>query len=124
MSGRNDRVVAGMQFFLSLLFTIGYFVTLGIVLFGRANLPAEQIRLVDTLFGVLSAVLVQQSGYWFSRQRGAESMRDAEVVQAMMRSQQMPTVNMTQPEARPTVINNYNAKIVGHDRLRPRRPLN
>lgn len=65
----QDRIVAIMQFTLSVLFSVGYFAVVLIVLFGRAELPAEQLRLADTLFGVLSAVLVQQSGYWFSRQR-------------------------------------------------------
>lgn len=124
---RSDRVVAAMQFLLSLLFTVGYFVTLGIVLFGRADLPAEQIRLVDTLFGVLSAVLVQQSGYWFSRQRGTEGMVDSDTMQTLMRSQTMNGGGFPQQpvgDQQPTVINNYNAKYVGpNERLRPRRPL-
>lgn len=65
----QDRIIAIMQFTLTLMFSVGYFAVVIIVLFGRAELPAEQLRLADTLFGVLSAVLVQQSGYWFSRQR-------------------------------------------------------
>lgn len=69
----QEKLVATMQFTLSVLFTIGYFFIVAIVLFGRAELPAEQLRLADTLFGVLSAVLVQQSGYWFSRQRSQQN---------------------------------------------------
>jgi hypothetical protein len=64
-----EKLTAFMQFSLSVLFTIGYFAITYIVLTGRSDLAAEQLRLADTLFGVLSAVLVQQSGYWFSRQR-------------------------------------------------------
>lgn len=115
-----------MQFFLSLLFTIGYFVTLGIVLFGRADLPTDQIRLVDTLFGVLSAVLVQQSGYWFSRQRSGEDMVDSATVQSMIRSQSLHSGGGSpgNPSEGSTVINNYNAKFTDQGKLRPRRPLN
>ena len=119
----SDRVVSFMQFFLSLLFTVGYFAILGLVLFGRAELPAEQIRLVDTLFGVLSAVLVQQSGYWFSRQRGGEGLVDPEVMNSMLQVQGMRMMSSSSgsPDPQPTVINNYNAKITHSRDLRPRR---
>lgn len=122
---RGDRVVAGMQFLLSLLFTTGYFATLAIVLFGRAEIPPEQIRLLDTLFGVLSAVLVQQSGYWFSRQRGGEGLVDPDTMEILMRSQGSSGADCFESMARkPAVINNYNAKFTGpNERLRPRQPL-
>ena len=109
MNIRGDRVVAAMQFLLSVLFTLGYFAVLGIVLFGRADIPIEQLRLVDTLFGVLSAVLVQQSGYWFSRQRSQEASLDNERINRGSDSMGSP------------VINNYNAKFTQGRDLGPRR---
>lgn len=68
----SEKITAIMQFALTVLFTFGYFFITAVVLFGRAEISPEQMRLADTLFGILSAVLVQQSGYWFSRQRGQD----------------------------------------------------
>jgi hypothetical protein len=65
-----ERLTAVMQFALSVVFSIGFFAVAFVVLFGRASIPPDQLRLADTLFGVLGAVLAQQSSYWFARQRG------------------------------------------------------
>lgn len=65
-----ERLTAVMQFSLSVLFSIGFFMVAALVLLGHAKIPADHLRLADTLFGGLLTVLVQQSAYWFSRQRG------------------------------------------------------
>lgn len=110
----SSKLVATMQFLLSLLFTVGFFAVMILVMFGRADIPPEQIRLADTLFGVLSAVLVQQSGYWFSRHR---STADPDIGYT-------PTQRLRDEPG--TVINNYNAELNQNrgNRLEPRRPKN
>ena len=67
----NEMLTAWMQLFLTVLFTAGFFVVTFVVILGRAAIQPEMIRLADTLFGGMLAVLVQQSGYWFARQRNA-----------------------------------------------------
>lgn len=66
-----DRLIAWMQLFLTVLFTMGFFGVTSVVLFGRAHIPTDMIRIADTLFGGMLAILTQQSGYWFARQRNA-----------------------------------------------------
>lgn len=65
----NERLTAVMQFSLTLAFTAGFFVIAFIVTLGRARIDANLIRLADTLFGGMLAIVTQQSSYWFSRQR-------------------------------------------------------
>lgn len=65
----GERVIAFAQICLTVLFTLGFFLVTAIVLFGRASIPADQLRLADTLFGVLGTIMAQQSSYWFARQR-------------------------------------------------------
>jgi len=70
----SEKLVAVMQFSLTVLFTLGFFLTLGLVTLGRAHIPAELVRIADTLFGGLIAILTQQSAYWFARQRGQTNL--------------------------------------------------
>lgn len=68
----NDRLTAYAQIALTILYAFGFFFTAAVVMFGRASVPPEQLRLLDTLFGALTAILTQQSAYWFARQRPGE----------------------------------------------------
>ena len=67
----NDKLTAVMQFTLTIVFTAGFFAVAFIVTLGRAQIDPELIRLADTLFGGMLAILTQQSAYWFARQRNA-----------------------------------------------------
>jgi len=67
----HDRLTAVMQFALTIVFTVGFFAVAFIVTLGRAQIDPELIRLADTLFGGMLAILTQQSAYWFARQRNA-----------------------------------------------------
>lgn len=67
----NENLTAWMQLFLTVLFTVGFFIVTMVVVLGRAQIGPDLIRLADTLFGGMLAILVQQSGYWFARQRNA-----------------------------------------------------
>ena len=67
----NERLTAIMQFALTIVFTVGFFAVAFIVTLGRAKIDPELIRLADTLFGGMLAILTQQSAYWFARQRNA-----------------------------------------------------
>lgn len=67
----HDRLTAVMQFSLTIVFTAGFFSVAFIVTLGRAEIDPNLIRLADTLFGGMLAILTQQSAYWFARQRNA-----------------------------------------------------
>jgi hypothetical protein len=67
----SDRITLVAQLAITLIVVVGFFVMLGIVTMGRASIPTDQMRLADTLFGALCAVLVQIASYWFARQRNA-----------------------------------------------------
>jgi hypothetical protein len=67
----HDKLTAVMQFALTIVFTVGFFAVAFIVTLGRAEIAPELIRLADTLFGGMLAILTQQSAYWFARQRNA-----------------------------------------------------
>lgn len=69
----TDRVTLIAQLSITLVVVLGFFAMLGIVTMGRASIPSDQMRLADTLFGALCAVLVQIASYWFARQRNAVS---------------------------------------------------
>lgn len=73
-----ERLTAYMQFLLTLVFVVGFFVVVYVVVRGTTVIPAEHLRLADMLFGSLTTVLVQISSYWFSRQRGQEPGPDAD----------------------------------------------
>ncbi len=65
-----ERLTAWMQFALTVMFTVGFFTVVYVVLWRQTAIPKEHLRLADMLFGSLVTILVQQSSYWFSRQRG------------------------------------------------------
>lgn len=65
----SERLTAVMQFVLTIVFTAGFFAVSFIVTLGRADIDPQLIRLADTLFGGMLAILTQQSAYWFARQR-------------------------------------------------------
>lgn len=65
----SDKVIAFIQVGLSVLLILGYFFVFSVVIFGRATIPADQLRLADTLFGSLSTLVGLVVNYWFSRQR-------------------------------------------------------
>lgn len=67
----QDRLTAVMQFTLTIVFTAGFFAVAFTITLGRAQIDANLIRLADTLFGGMLAILTQQSAYWFARQRNA-----------------------------------------------------
>lgn len=65
-----EQLTAWMQFALSVLFTVGFFSVVYFVVLRKDAMPEEHLRMADMLFGSLVTILVQQSSYWFSRQRG------------------------------------------------------
>lgn len=67
----NDTLTAWMQLALTVLFSLGFFGVTAVVLFGRAEIAPDLLRIADTLFGGMLAILTQQSAYWFARQRNA-----------------------------------------------------
>lgn len=67
----SDRLTAIMQFSLTIVFVVGFFAVTFVVTLGRAKIDPNLLRIADTLFGGLLAILTQQSSYWFARQRNA-----------------------------------------------------
>lgn len=67
----HDNLTAWMQLGLTVLFTVGFFGVTFVVVFGRAMIEPDLLRIADTLFGGLLTILMQQSSYWFARQRNA-----------------------------------------------------
>lgn len=65
----GPRGVGWAQLWLSILFVLGYFVVLGILLTGHVTTDREHTNASHALIGVLSATVVQVMGYWFARQR-------------------------------------------------------
>lgn len=72
----TDRATMLIQAALTGAFLVGYFGIVGIVLLGRATLPAEQIRLAELLLVALTTILPQIISYWFARQRNAVASGD------------------------------------------------
>lgn len=68
---KAENLTAWMQLSLTVLFTLGFFGVTFVVVFGRAAIDPELLRIADTLFGGLLTILMQQSSYWFARQRNA-----------------------------------------------------
>jgi hypothetical protein len=66
-----ETLILWAQFLLTGTLFIGFFAVLGLVTLGRASLPPEQVRLMDTLCGVLGTLCTQAAAYWFARQRSA-----------------------------------------------------
>lgn len=66
-----DRVTIIAQLAITVLVVLGFFAMLGLVTLGRAKLDPAQIRLADTMVGVLGTILTQIVAYWFARQRNA-----------------------------------------------------
>ena len=67
----SDKLTAIMQFALTIVFVVGFFAVTFVVTLGRAKIDPNLLRIADTLFGGLLAILTQQSSYWFARQRNA-----------------------------------------------------
>lgn len=72
----HERLTAAMQFTLTVIFLVGYFVIVGVVLLGRATLPVEQIRIAELLLVALTTILPQVISYWFARQRSAVAQQE------------------------------------------------
>lgn len=66
-----ENIILAAQFLLTGTLFLGFFAVLGMVTLGRANMPDEQIRLMDTLCGVLGTLCTQAAAYWFARQRSS-----------------------------------------------------
>jgi hypothetical protein len=57
------------QFSMSILFTIGYFAVVILILLGYMKVPTDGREAFTGLIGVLTTTEVIIIGYWFSRQR-------------------------------------------------------
>lgn len=71
-----DRITIVAQLAITVLVVLGFFSMLGLVTLGRATLDPAQIRLADTMVGVLGTILTQIVAYWFARQRNAVAQPD------------------------------------------------
>ncbi|MCW5568773.1 MAG: hypothetical protein KIS84_11160 [Dokdonella sp.] len=67
----TERVTIVAQLAITVLVVLGFFGMLALVTLGRAKLDPAQIRLADTMVGVLGTILTQIVAYWFARQRNA-----------------------------------------------------
>lgn len=63
------RLAARAQIALSIIFIAGYFVVLGLFLFGIIKTPPTWKDALVTLLGVITGGVMTIIGYWFSRQR-------------------------------------------------------
>lgn len=61
------------QFIMSILFTVGYFAVVILILLGYMKVPVEGREAFTGLIGVLTTTEVIIIGYWFSRQRQTTS---------------------------------------------------
>lgn len=66
-----ETLILWAQFLLTGTLFLGFFAVLGMVTLGRATMPEEQVRLMDTLCGVLGTLCTQAAAYWFARQRSS-----------------------------------------------------
>lgn len=71
-----DRITIVAQLAITVLVVLGFFAMLGLVTLGRATLDPAQIRLADTMVGVLGTILTQIVAYWFARQRNAVAQQE------------------------------------------------
>jgi protein-S-isoprenylcysteine O-methyltransferase Ste14 len=69
----SDQATALAQIIISVLFILGYFSVLLLFLLGYVQVPVDYKEAFSALLGVLSAAIVQQVSYWFSRQRGSNA---------------------------------------------------
>lgn len=67
-----EHVVLLAQLLLTGTLFIGFFVVLLAVTLGRATIPADQMRVMDTLCGVLGTLCTQAASYWFARMRAPD----------------------------------------------------
>lgn len=65
----THRLTAYAQIILTVIFLIGYFVTLWDFVHGKVHVPAEWKDTLSSLLSVLTASVLQVMGYWFARQR-------------------------------------------------------
>ncbi len=70
----DEHLILIAQLLLTGTLFIGFFVILGMVTLGRATIPQDQVRLMDTLCGVLGTLCTQAAAYWFARQRSSDSV--------------------------------------------------
>jgi hypothetical protein len=66
-----ETLILWAQFLLTGTLFLGFFAVLALVTLGRAEMPDEQVRLMDTLCGVLGTLCTQAAAYWFARQRSS-----------------------------------------------------
>lgn len=65
MAANADMFRILPQTIMTTVYTVGYFVTLVMMLTGRIDVPAEHIGLVTTVIGVLTGAQTMILAYWF-----------------------------------------------------------
>jgi hypothetical protein len=72
MTQMTHRTVAIAQIGLSILFIVGYFITLGLFILGYIRTPPVWKDAIMVLLGVVTGSVGTVIAYWFSRQRQSE----------------------------------------------------
>lgn len=70
----GPRGVSWAQLWLTILFVVGYFGVLYVLLVGKAAVDDSHSDTLHALLGVLTATVVQVMGYWFARQRPGDTL--------------------------------------------------
>jgi hypothetical protein len=65
----RPQLIGAAQISLSVLFLAGYFVMLGLFLWGKIHTPIEWKDQLSVLIGVLTAGVMLILNFWFSRSR-------------------------------------------------------
>lgn len=70
MKFTEERILAGAQILLSIVYTVGYFWVLNKFLNGEVKTPLEWKDLLTGIISVLTAGQLMILQFWFSRSRG------------------------------------------------------
>lgn len=65
----NDRIIAGAQIGLSVLYTVGYFAIVIMFMLGYADVPDKFENMFTGLINLLSAAQLAVIYFWFQRTR-------------------------------------------------------
>lgn len=67
----TDRITVIAQLALSAVLIIGFFGALYVAWFSNSGIPADNLRIIDTMVGTLAGMTSSVIAYWFARQRNA-----------------------------------------------------
>lgn len=73
-----ERITLIAQLVLSLLVFSSFDIALYMAWFAQGEIPAERLRIVDTMVGSLGTLLTVVGAYWFARQRNAIAAKEGE----------------------------------------------